>query len=67
MHFDFVITVCDHAREVCPFFPAGAIDFHHDFPDPAKVKGDEEKVVREFIKVRDIIKEYCKSFVAEHV
>ncbi|MEO8110716.1 MAG: arsenate reductase ArsC [Ginsengibacter sp.] len=67
MHFDFVITVCDHAREVCPFFPAGAINFHHDFPDPAKVKGDEETVMQEFIKVRDMIKKYCRGFVVDHI
>lgn len=67
MHFDFVITVCDHAREVCPFFPAGAINFHHDFPDPAKVKGDEETVMQEFIKVRDMIKKYCRGFVVNHI
>ena len=31
--FDFVITVCDHAREVCPYFPTNAMKFHHNFPD----------------------------------
>ena len=67
MHFDFVITVCDHAKEVCPFFPADAIDFHYNFPDPAKAKGDEGEVMQEFAKVRYMIKEYCKRFVADHV
>src|SRR3546814_18645924 len=37
--FDFVITVCDNARENCPYFPAHAQKFHHDFPDPASANG----------------------------
>src|ERR1700754_2203743 len=34
--FDFIITVCDNAKERCPFFPSMAMKFHHNFPDPAK-------------------------------
>ena len=34
--FDYVITVCDHAKEVCPYFPSNAALFHYNFPDPAK-------------------------------
>src|SRR6516225_9826813 len=41
--FDFVITVCDHAKERCPFFPGSAQLFHENFPDPAKVTGTEEE------------------------
>lgn len=37
--FDYVITVCDNARERCPFFPSSAQKFHHNFPDPAKAVG----------------------------
>ena len=33
--FDFVITVCDHARERCPYFPTQALKLHQNFPDPA--------------------------------
>jgi arsenate reductase len=67
MDFDFVITVCDHAREVCPFFPSRAKKFHHNFPDPAKVEGREDEIMQEFRKVRDMIKAYCKSFVNDHL
>jgi arsenate reductase (thioredoxin) len=61
--FDFVITVCDNAKERCPFFPSNAIKFHYNFPDPAKAVGTEETILKEFRLVRDMIKDYCKEFV----
>ncbi|MEI9946080.1 MAG: arsenate reductase ArsC [Chitinophagaceae bacterium] len=61
--FDFVITVCDHAKERCPVFPSTAKKFHHNFPDPAKATGTEEEIKEQFRKVRQMIKEYCKEFV----
>ncbi len=65
--FDFVITVCDNARERCPFFPTNARQFHFNFPDPAKATGSEEAVKNEFRSVREMIKRYAKAFVAEHI
>jgi arsenate reductase (thioredoxin) len=62
--FDFVITVCDHARERCPYFPSNAKKFHYNFPDPAKVTGSEEEILKEFIIVRQMIKDYCEEFVS---
>lgn len=61
--FDFIITVCDHANEVCPVFPSSAKKFHFNFPDPAKVTGVEEEIVLEFRRVRELIKVYCKEFL----
>ncbi|MBX7127115.1 MAG: arsenate reductase ArsC [Cyclobacteriaceae bacterium] len=61
--FDYVITVCDNARERCPIFPGKAIKFHHNFPDPAKAKGTEAEVTAEFSRVRGMIKAYCQEFV----
>ncbi len=61
--FDFVITVCDNAKERCPFFPSNAKKFHYNFPDPAKAKGNEEEILEEFRKVRQMIKDYCEEFV----
>ena len=61
--FDYVITVCDNAKERCPFFPSSAKKFHQNFPDPAKAKGDEEEIMQEFRKVRDMIKFFAKDFV----
>ena len=65
--FDFVITVCDNAKERCPFFPTKAKKFHHNFPDPAKATGTEEQILKEFRSVRQLIKEYCKQFVADNL
>jgi arsenate reductase len=65
--FDFVITVCDNAKEHCPYFPSKAKLFHHNFPDPAKAIGNAEEIKNEFRKVRDEIKGYCKKFVNENV
>lgn len=65
--FDFVITVCDHAKENCPFFPAKARLFHHNFPDPAKAIGSEEEIIQEFKQVRNRIKDYCKQFVEDYL
>lgn len=65
--FDFVITVCDHAREFCPVFPSAAKQFHHNFPDPAKATGTNDEILNEFRKVREMIKAYCKSFVSDNI
>ena len=65
--FDFVITVCDNAKENCPYFPSKAKKFHQDFPDPSKVSGTEEQIMKEFRKVRNMIKAYFQKFVAENL
>jgi len=65
--FDFVITVCDHALESCPFFPSRAKKFHQDFPDPAKATGSPEEIKEAFRKVRDSIKAYAYNFVQEEL
>lgn len=67
INFDFIITVCDHARERCPFLPSNAQKFHYNFPDPAKATGTEDEVKAEFAKVRDLIKAYCKNFVGAQI
>ena len=64
--FDYVITVCDHAQEVCPYFTSKATLFHHNFPDPSKLKGTQEEIHTEFVRVREMIKAYCEQFVKEH-
>jgi arsenate reductase len=67
INFDSIITVCDNAKEACPFFPSNAKKFHHNFPDPAKAIGTEEQIMERFRKVRDMIKEYCKNFIEENL
>lgn len=63
IEFDWVITVCDHAKEKCPYFPSNAELLHHNFPDPAKATGTDKEVMQSFVKVRDIVKDYCQNFV----
>jgi len=65
--FDYVITVCDNAKENCPYFPTQAQRFHYNFPDPAKAIGSPEQVMDEFRRVRDMIKDYSKAFITEHL
>ncbi|MDB5119050.1 MAG: arsC2 [Sphingobacteriales bacterium] len=65
--FDYVITVCDNAKENCPYFPTNAEKFHYNFPDPAKAVGTEEDILEEFRRVRDMIKVYAKNFVDQHL
>ena len=67
INFDFVITVCDNAKEHCPFFPGKAKKFHHDFPDPAKAQGTEEEIRNQFRIVRQMIKEYSHEFITENI
>lgn len=65
--FDFVITVCDNAKERCPFFPTKAKKFHQNFPDPAKAVGTETEISQQFRNVREMIKDYCKWFVEKNL
>jgi len=55
---DYVITVCDHANETCPFFPGGMKRLHRSFEDPASFKGADADTLSEFRRVRDEIKEW---------
>lgn len=65
MEIDYVLTVCDNAKENCPYFPAKTKLIHHAFEDPASVKGDEETRLAAFRKVRDQIEKYLKDFYQE--
>ena len=60
--FDYVITVCDNAREQCPFFPDGTKRLHWSFADPAAVEGDEGARLAVFRRVRDEIRERLGQF-----
>lgn len=65
--FDYVITVCDNARESCPYFPTQARKFHYNFPDPAKASGTEEEIMEQFRVVREMIKKYAEAFIKENI
>ena len=51
--FDYVLTVCDSAKEICPIFPGAPRRLHWSFPDPAVVEGSEQERVDAFRAVRD--------------
>ncbi len=67
INFDWVLTVCDHAKENCPYFPTNAQKFHYNFPDPAKATGTEEEIRQQFRAVRQQIKDYCQQWVKENL
>jgi arsenate reductase len=66
IEFDYVITVCDNAKENCPYFPSKAERFHYNFPDPAKAQGTPEEITEEFRKVRQMIKDYSENFIQQN-
>ncbi len=65
--FDFVITVCDNAKERCPYFPSNAKKFHQNFPDPAKASGNEAEITNQFRVVREMIKNYSRQFITDNI
>lgn len=60
--FDYVVTVCDRARQSCPSFP-GAHTLHWDLPDPAEVHGPEEERLRAFRSVRDELESRIRALL----
>ena len=61
--FDFVITVCDNAKETCPvFFGTVGENFHIGFEDPAAAHGSEEEILNKYREIRDEIKEEFTKF-----
>ena len=61
--FDYVITVCDRAKETCPIFPASSVQLHWSFEDPAGAVGTIEERQRVFRRVRDEIAERIRPFI----
>jgi len=63
--FDYVLTVCDNAKETCPIFPGHANRLHQNFEDPAAAQGSEVAPMGAFRRVRDQIRAYLRSFPTE--
>ena len=59
--FDYVITVCDDAKEQCPTFPGKTKTIHKQFDDPAAAIGAEDQVMAEFRRIRDEIKAFIET------
>jgi arsenate reductase len=64
--FDYVLTVCDNAKESCPIFPGKTIAIHHNFEDPAALEGSEEERLALFRRVRDEIRQYLAEFLPDN-
>lgn len=63
---DYVLTVCDNAKETCPYFPAKTKVIHHSFEDPPAIgEADEETTLRIFRRVRDEIEQYLRQAIYE--
>jgi arsenate reductase len=62
--FDYVITVCDNAREACPYFPNAVRSLHWSLPDPSRADGSGEKRSAVFRAVRDAIRAHIEQFIA---
>ena len=62
--FDYVLTVCDNARESCPFFPGNSRRLHRAFDDPAAAEGSEQERLAVFRRVRNELRDYLKTFPA---
>jgi arsenate reductase len=62
--FDYVITVCDRAKESCPMFPGAGALLHWSFDDPAAAEGPVQ--AKEFHRVRDEIQKQMRGFLSGH-
>lgn len=60
-HFDYVVTVCDNAKEACPYFPNARQRIHHSFSDPSKFTGTEEEILAGVAKVREEIRSWLEQ------
>ena len=65
--FDYIITVCDNAKEKCPFIPGKAVRLHKSFPDPSSFKGSGQELLKSFADLRDSIEDYCFDFVHSYI
>jgi len=63
--FDYVFTVCDNAKEICPIYPKAKQMIHHSFTDPADATGTEQEQLRVYVEVRNQLRDYFKAFAED--
>ena len=63
--FDYVFTVCDNAKEICPIYPKAKQLIHQSFPDPADATGTDSEQLAVYLDVRDQLSDYFKAFVKD--
>jgi len=64
--FDLVVTVCDQAKETCPYFPGALGYLHRNFEDPSTFTGSEEEIMEKVRQVRDNIKNWVLETFGEY-
>jgi len=65
-HFDYIITVCDNARETCPVFPGHAVRIHQSFEDPPPASaGEYQWRINIFRRVRDDLQMWLSDFAKQ--
>lgn len=64
VEIDYAVTVCDNAKESCPYFPEAKVLLHHSFSDPAALTGGDEVILAEFERVRDEIRVWIEEAIA---
>jgi arsenate reductase len=62
--FDYILTVCDNAKESCPIFPGHFVTIHRNFEDPATMQASEEDRLAAFRRIRDELRDYLRSFAS---
>ena len=65
--FDYVFTVCDNAKEICPIYPKAKQMIHHSFSDPADAKGTEKEQLKVYVEVRNQLRDYFKAFAEDEL
>ncbi|MCL6216679.1 arsenate reductase ArsC [Zunongwangia pacifica] len=66
--FDYIISVCDHAKDHCPVdFSSKAVRIHQHFKDPSAVKGNSRQIHEAFEATRQGIKDFCRAFVKQYL
>jgi arsenate reductase len=63
--FDYVLTVCDNAKESCPVFPGNTMTIHQSFQDPTALQGSEHDRLAVFRRVRDELRRYLRTLPTE--
>ena len=64
--FDYVFTVCDNAKEICPVYTKAKHMIHQSFIDPTDAKGTDSEQLAVYVKVRDQLSEYFKDFAQKN-
>ena len=62
INFDYVFTVCDNAKEICPIYPKAKQMIHHSFTDPADATGTDSEQLKVYVEVRNQLRDYFKAF-----